>query len=101
MSNPSFCVIGAGRAGRSLVRALTKAGWSAAPSLGRIDEPAAAAHDVDVVIIATPDAVIATVAASIEPVDTCAVVHLSGSLGPDVLGSHVRRAVMHPVMGLP
>jgi predicted short-subunit dehydrogenase-like oxidoreductase (DUF2520 family) len=53
------------------------------------------------VIIATPDAVIATVAASIEPVATTAVVHLSGSLGPDVLAAHPRRAVVHPVMGLP
>jgi predicted short-subunit dehydrogenase-like oxidoreductase (DUF2520 family) len=101
MSNPSFRVIGAGRAGSSMVRALTKAGWTPAASLGRIDELAAAAHGVDVVIIATPDAVIATVAASIEPVATTAVVHLSGSLGPDVLAAHPRRAVVHPVMGLP
>jgi predicted short-subunit dehydrogenase-like oxidoreductase (DUF2520 family) len=101
MGNLSFRVIGAGRAGGSMQRALTKAGWTAAPSLGRIDELAAAAHDVDVVIIATPDAVIATVAASIEPVATTAVVHLSGSLGPDVLAPHARRAVVHPIMGLP
>ena len=101
MSNPSFRVIGAGRAGNSMVRALTKAGWTAEPTLGRIDEVASAAQGVDVVIIATPDAVIATVAASIEPVATTAVVHLSGSLGPDALAPHMRRAVVHPVMGLP
>ena len=82
-------------------RALTKAGWNAAPSLGRIDELASAAEGVDVVIIATPDAVISTVAASIQPVATTAVVHLSGSLGPEVLAPHARRAVLHPVMGLP
>jgi predicted short-subunit dehydrogenase-like oxidoreductase (DUF2520 family) len=101
MGNPSFRVIGAGRAGSSMKRALTKAGWTAEPSLGRIDELASAAHGVDVVIIATPDAVIATVASSIEPVARTAVVHLSGSLGPDALAPHTRRAVVHPVMGLP
>ena len=101
MSNPSFRVIGAGRAGGSMQRALTKAGWTALPSLGRDDDLRDAAADVDVLIIATPDASIASVAQSVIAVETCAVVHLSGSLGPAVLAPHARRAVVHPVMGLP
>jgi predicted short-subunit dehydrogenase-like oxidoreductase (DUF2520 family) len=101
MGNPSFRVIGAGRAGGSVLRALTKAGWTAAPSVGRLDDLATAAVGVDVLIIATPDAVISTVAADVAPVATTAVVHLSGSLGPEVLAPHVRRAAVHPIMGLP
>ena len=101
MGNPSFRVIGAGRAGGSVLRALTKVGWTAAAPVGRLDDLATAAMGVDVLIIATPDAVIATVAAGVQPVATTAVVHLSGSLGPDVLAPHARRAVVHPVMGLP
>jgi predicted short-subunit dehydrogenase-like oxidoreductase (DUF2520 family) len=101
MGNPSFRVIGAGRAGGSVLRALTKAGWTAAGTLGRPDEIRGAADSVDVLIIATPDAAIAATAQAVEPVATCAVVHLSGSLGPDVLAPHARRAVVHPIMGLP
>jgi predicted short-subunit dehydrogenase-like oxidoreductase (DUF2520 family) len=101
MSNPSFRVIGAGRAGGSVLRALTKMGWTAATPLGRADDLRDAAADVDVLIIAVPDAAIAAVAAAVDPVATCAVVHLSGSLGPDVLAPHTRRAVVHPIMGLP
>ena len=101
MSNLSFRVIGPGRAGGSLLRALVKAGWTAAPSLGRHDDLAAAATDVDIVIVATPDAAIGAVAAAIDPVADCAVVHLSGSLGPEALAPHARRAVVHPIMGLP
>ena len=100
MGNPSFRVIGAGRAGGSMLRALVKAGWTALPALGRDDDLRDAAAGADVLIIATPDAAIASVAQSVIAVDACAVVHLSGSLGPDVLAPHVRRAVVHPVMGL-
>lgn len=101
MSNPSFRVIGAGRAGSALQRALTKVGWRAATPLGRGDDVRDAAAGVDVVVIATPDAAIATVAAAVEPNPDCAVVHLSGSLGLDVLAPHPRRASVHPMMALP
>lgn len=101
MSNPSFRVIGAGRAGGAMVRALAKAGWAPQPSLGRDDDVHDAAAGVDVLIIATPDAAIASVAQAVAAVDGCVVVHLSGSFGPDVLLPHARRAVVHPVMGLP
>ena len=84
-----------------MVRALTKAGWAPQPTLGRDDDVNEAATGVDVLIIATPDAAIAQVAQAVVPADTCVVVHLSGSLGPDALLPHARRAVVHPVMGLP
>lgn len=101
MSSPSFRVIGAGRAGGSLQRALTKAGWSPFEPLGRGDDLHKAAVGVDVLIIATPDAAIAETAAAVAPVDGCAVVHLSGSLGLDVLAPHRRRATLHPLLALP
>ncbi|HUR76403.1 MAG TPA: DUF2520 domain-containing protein [Acidimicrobiales bacterium] len=101
MGNPSFRVVGAGRAGGSVLRALVKVGWTAVAPLGRADDISAAAAGVDVLIIATPDAAIAGVARAVEPVANCAVVHLSGSLGPEALAPHARRAVVHPIMGLP
>ena len=100
MSNPSFRVIGPGRAGAAVQRALTKAGWSPFEPLRRGDDLHLAANGVDVLIIATPDAAIATVAASIAPTKTCVVMHLSGSLGLDVLAPHVRRAAVHPMLAL-
>jgi predicted short-subunit dehydrogenase-like oxidoreductase (DUF2520 family) len=69
--------------------------------LGRGDDLADAAHGVDVVIIATPDGAVASVAAAIAPVETTVVLHLSGALGLDVLAPHPRRASLHPLMPLP
>jgi predicted short-subunit dehydrogenase-like oxidoreductase (DUF2520 family) len=48
-----------------------------------------------------PDDQIARVAAEVDPDEGCVVVHLSGSLGSDVLGAHPRRAAMHPLVPLP
>src|SRR5207248_664199 len=39
--------------------------------------------------------------AAIDPVETTVVAHLSGSLGLDVLGTHVRRAGLHPLVSIP
>lgn len=61
---------------------------------------ALAAADVDVVLICTPDAAIASVAAQIEP-GPAVVLHCSGATGLDVLGPHVRIGSMHPLMALP
>jgi predicted short-subunit dehydrogenase-like oxidoreductase (DUF2520 family) len=69
--------------------------------LARGDDPADAAAGVDVVIIATPDAAVAEVAAAIRPVDGTVVLHLSGALGLDVLAPHERRASLHPLAPLP
>ena len=98
---PSFRVVGPGRAGGSLVAALTAAGWESAGLLGRADDPTAAAAGVDLLVLATPDAAIGEVAARVDPVPTTVVVHLSGATGLDVLGPHVRRASVHPLVSLP
>ena len=68
---------------------------------GRDRSPADAAHGVDILFIATPDDVVAEVAAQVRPVPTTAVVHLSGSLGLDVLAGHPRRGSLHPLVPLP
>lgn len=101
MSNPSFRVIGPGRAGGAIQRALVQAGWRAETPLGRDDDVIDAAAGVDAVIIATPDAAIADVAKAVRPVAATVFVHLSGTHGPKALAPHTRRAVVHPVIGLP
>lgn len=93
--------IGPGRAGTAVTRALADAGWSVAPALGRRDDVRHAAADVDLLLITTPDGAIERVAATVEPVDTCVVAHLAGSLGLDVLDPHPRRAAIHPLVAIP
>ncbi len=97
----SIRIIGPGRAGRSLAAALTERGWAFAGFLSRPDPVADAAHGVDVLVIATPDDAVAEVASSVLPSDTTTVVHLSGSLGLDVLAPHPLRAAVHPLVPLP
>lgn len=94
-------VIGPGRAGRSLGLALAEVGWDVLPALGRGDDVAGAAADVDLLVVATPDAAIAPVAAAVEPDPGCVVAHLAGSLGLEALASHPRRAALHPLATLP
>lgn len=94
-------IIGPGRAGRSFAGALSSVGWSVVDLRGRGDPVRDAAAGVDLVLVATPDAAIAEVAAQIEPVETTVVAHLAGSLGLDVLGDHVRRAAVHPLVAMP
>ena len=94
-------VIGPGRAGGSLARGLEKAGWRVADVLGRGDDVGGAAVGVDLLVIATPDPVIASVASAVSPVEGCVVAHLAGALGLDVLAPHVRRASVHPLRSLP
>ena len=93
--------IGPGRAGLSLARALSGAGFRVAGILGRQDDQTEAAQGVDSLVIATPDDVVASVAAGVRPAEGCVVVHLAASLGLDVLGPHVRRASLHPLVPLP
>ena len=76
-------------------------GFESRGALGRHDCSAGAAHGVDLLVIATPDDSVHRVAAMVTPVPTTAVIHLSGSLGLDVLGDHPRRASLHPLMPLP
>lgn len=96
-------IIGGGRAGRSLALAMAQAGWRVDRVLGRGDDLAGAAQGADLLVIATPDAAIAEVARTVEPVagDGAVVAHLAGSLGLDVLAPHARRAAIHPLVALP
>ena len=97
----SVRVIGGGRAGGSVHRALVVAGWTSAGVLGRHDDPSGAADGVDLLVLATPDGSLAPVAASVAPVDTTVVAHLSGATGLDVLDGHRLRASLHPLVSLP
>ena len=95
----TFSLVGPGRAGSSLARALERLGWSQTEVYGRFDDPAPAAIDVELCIVATPDDAIATVAGMIEPGDAV-VMHLSGATPLTALGSH-RAAALHPLVALP
>ena len=100
----SVRIIGGGRAGGAMAAALTEVGWHLHPVLGRSAtsaEVAAAAAGVDLVLIATPDSVVAEVSAAIEPAATAAVAHLAGSLGLDAVDTHPRPAALHPLVALP
>lgn len=94
----TFSLVGAGRAGMSLARALVDIGWEYSASFGRSDSKKRAADNVDLCIIATPDAAIADVASSIDATDAV-VMHLSGAAPLTVLGSH-RAAALHPLVSL-
>jgi predicted short-subunit dehydrogenase-like oxidoreductase (DUF2520 family) len=94
-------IVGAGRAGTSLARALATAGWDVAPFVRRGDDPTRAADGVDLLVLATPDDVLAEVARSVRPVEDTLVVHLAGSRGLDVLAPHPRRGAVHPLVALP
>lgn len=94
-------IIGPGRAGTALARALTAAGWDVAPLLGRDDDLAPAASDVDLLVIATPDDRVREVARAVEPVPGTVIAHLAGSLGLRALAPHPRRAAVHPLVALP
>ncbi len=94
-------VVGRGRAGRSLAGALEACGWDVAGFVGAADDPTRAASGVDAVVLAVPDDAVASVAHAVEPDPAVAVLHLSGSLGLDVLAPHTRRASLHPLVPLP
>jgi predicted short-subunit dehydrogenase-like oxidoreductase (DUF2520 family) len=98
---PNFRIVGPGRAGTSLAAALSARGWAFAGFLGRHDDLTHAARGVDVLVLATPDDVIAEVAATVEPEVAATVIHLSGSLGLDALAPHPVRAALHPLVPLP
>lgn len=98
---PRLRVIGPGRAGTSFAAALQRAGWQVVGLLGRGDDVAAAGVGADLVLIATPDAAIAEVAARIEPSPEPVIAHAAGSFGTDVLGDHPRTAAIHPLVALP
>nr|WP_249420316.1 Rossmann-like and DUF2520 domain-containing protein [Rhabdothermincola salaria] len=94
-------VIGPGRAGGALEVALGAAGWQVLPARRRGDDVTTAASGVDLLVVATPDALIDEVAAAVAPEPETVVVHLAGSRGLDVLGAHPRRGALHPLVALP
>jgi len=96
-----FRIIGPGRAGRAFGEALEDSGWTSMGFLGRGDDLTDAAHGVDLLVIATPDAAISGVAGAVTPSGHAVVAHLAGSLGPAVLAPHPRRAAIHPLVSLP
>ncbi len=100
-SNHSVRIIGPGRAGGALVSALAQVGWTVALPIRHGESVEAAARDVDLLLIATPDGAIAEIASSITPVPTTVVAHLSGARGLDVLASHPLRAAIHPLTSMP
>ena len=76
-------------------------GWSVAePFLGRADDPTNAAHGIDVLLIATPDSVVPSIAAAVEPDPETVVLHMAGSLTLDALEPHDRRGSVHPLVSL-
>lgn len=94
-------LVGPGRAGMSVASALAAVGHEMSDFVTSADDPSEAASGVDVVILAVPDRRIADVARKIRPVDSTAVMHLSGSQGLGVLAPHRRRASMHPLVPMP
>lgn len=93
-------IVGEGRAGGSLRRALEARGWPVEVR-HRGDDLTGAAHGCDLLVLATPDAAVAEVAAAVEPDPGAVVAHLSGSLGLAPLAAHPRRGVLHPLVALP
>jgi predicted short-subunit dehydrogenase-like oxidoreductase (DUF2520 family) len=76
-------------------------GYRSVGAWGRDRSPVDAARGVDLLVIATPDDVVAQVASAVRPVTTTTVLHMSGSLGLDVLEGHPRRGSLHPLVPLP
>lgn len=99
-------IIGPGRAGGSVAAALRAVGWVVEAPWGRersATDLAEALTGIDLLVIATPDAAIAAVAAAVSPSDDAVVLHLAGSRGLDVLvdAGHRRVAALHPLVSMP
>ncbi len=93
--------IGAGRAGRALATALDGAGWRHVGFLGRGDRVGDALAGVDLLVVATPDAVVGEVARAVGPRDDAVIAHVAGSLGLVALAPHRKVAAFHPLVSLP
>lgn len=125
-SERALALVGPGRAGTTVAAALARRGWTPLAIAGRspdtpstragaalLGAPAVAVADVgrdaDLVIIATPDASIAGVAAALAPGVRAGalVLHLSGACGLDELGKlqasrpDVEVGSLHPLQSLP
>jgi len=90
-------VVGAGRLGRAITTGLREAGLEVDGPLGR----GARCPDADIVILAVPDAEIATAAAVVERRSSGPLVgHCSGATTLDVLAPHEAFS-LHPLMTVP
>jgi predicted short-subunit dehydrogenase-like oxidoreductase (DUF2520 family) len=89
-----LAIVGAGRLGTALTRALRDAGYDVAGPLGRGEVLADLPH-VDAVLLCVPDTEIASAAALISPGPL--VGHCSGATGLDALAPHEAFS-MHPLM---
>ncbi|HET8931606.1 MAG TPA: DUF2520 domain-containing protein [Acidimicrobiales bacterium] len=98
---PRVRIVGTGRVAGALGTVLEELDWDVLAPIGRRDDCSGAAHQTDVVVIATPDRAIAEVAAAIEPDAGALVVHVAGSVGLEVLAGHPRRGALHPLVSIP
>jgi predicted short-subunit dehydrogenase-like oxidoreductase (DUF2520 family) len=94
-------IIGPGRVGLALAAALRHAGHDVVGVLGRDDDVAGAAAEVDLLVVTTPDDRLAEVAASVTPNEHAVVAHCSGAHGLDVLHPHPRIGSFHPLAAIP
>ncbi|GAA5166278.1 DUF2520 domain-containing protein [Ornithinimicrobium tianjinense] len=90
---PRVAVVGGGRLGTTLTRALRLAGWSVTGPLGRGADP----QEVGVVLLVVPDAQVAHASAALTPRDGLLVGHCSGATTLDVLAPHEAFS-LHPLM---
>ena len=68
--------------------------------MDRLGDVTAAAADVEVVLIATPDRSIGDIASAIRP-GPAVVLHCSGATGLGPVSGHDRYGSIHPLMALP
>lgn len=94
-------IIGPGRAGNSFAGALEHVGWEVTEISGRNRSHRQAAQHVELLLIATPDRSIASVASEVDPNPDTVVAHVAGAVGLAVLERHPRRAALHPLVALP
>lgn len=92
-TTPKIEVVGAGRMGSALVRALRAAGYEVPAPGGR----GAACEGAEIVLLAVPDAALADAARSIAPGRL--VGHLSGATSLDPLAPHERFS-LHPLISI-
>lgn len=90
-----WAIVGNGRLGRTLVALLPAIGHSTV-TIGR---EGAIPADVDGVLLCVPDNTVAEVAFRVPP--DRVVLHCSGALDLDVLGTRVHRGSLHPLMTFP
>ncbi len=104
MRELSVRIIGNGKAGQAFAQAFEKVGTSVD---GPLDKMTVGSTNVDLafgvnfLILAVPDGKIASLSDQIPNNNSTTILHLSGSLGLDVLSKHTNIATLHPLAPLP